>query len=113
MRRATFGPHSLPSPRPGKADDLRVIRWSARNTILVLIVTLFAVLAGLYAITRIPLDAIPDLSDTQVIVYKEYPGQAPQVVEDQLTYPISTAMLSVPRSRGGRGFWFSASRSST
>jgi copper/silver efflux system protein len=63
-------------------------------------------LAGLYAVSRVPLDAIPDLSDVQVIVYTEYPGQAPQVVEDQVTYPLTTAMLSVPKSRVVRGFSF-------
>ncbi len=66
----------------------------------------FVTLAGLYALTRIPLDAIPDLSDTQVIVYTDYPGQAPQVIEDQVTFPLTTAMLSVPRSRVVRGFSF-------
>lgn len=84
----------------------RLIRWSADNLVLVTIAALFAVLAGLYAMTRIPLDAIPDLSDTQVIVYTEYQGQAPQVVEDQVTYPLASAMLSVPRSRVVRGFSF-------
>ncbi len=81
-----------------------VIRWSAKNIALVLIGAAFATLAGLYAVTRIPLDALPDLSDTQVIVYTEYPGQAPQVVEDQVTFPLTTAMLSVPHSRVVRGF---------
>jgi copper/silver efflux system protein len=71
---------------------------------LVMIATVFAVAAGLYAIFHLPLDAIPDLSDTQVIVYTEYPGQAPQVVEDQVTYPLTTAMLTVPKSRVVRGF---------
>jgi Cu(I)/Ag(I) efflux system membrane protein CusA/SilA len=84
----------------------RVIRWSADNVVLVMIAALFCVLAGLYAMTRIPLDAIPDLSDTQVIVYTEYQGQAPQVIEDQVTYPLASAMLSVPRSRVVRGFSF-------
>jgi Cu(I)/Ag(I) efflux system membrane protein CusA/SilA len=84
----------------------RLIRWSATNIVLVLIGAVFATLAGLYAVTRIPLDAIPDLSDTQVIVYTEYPGQAPQVIEDQVTFPLTTAMLSVPRSRVVRGFSF-------
>jgi len=83
-----------------------LIRWSANNLVLVLLATAFAVLAGVYAMTRIPLDAIPDLSDTQVIVYTEYQGQAPQVVEDQVTYPLASAMLSVPRSRVVRGFSF-------
>ena len=82
----------------------RLIAASARNIMLVLIGTTFAVAAGLYAVYHTPLDAIPDLSDTQVIVYTEYPGQAPQVVEDQVTYPLTTAMLTVPKSRVVRGF---------
>src|SRR5258707_13156206 len=82
----------------------KLIGASARNLMLVLIATVFAVAAGLYAIFHMPLDAIPDLSDTQVIVYTEYPGQAPQVVEDQVTYPLATSMLTVPRSRVVRGF---------
>jgi len=83
-----------------------LIRWSANNIVLVLLASAFAVLAGIYSMSRIPLDAIPDLSDTQVIVYTEYQGQAPQVVEDQVTYPLASAMLSVPRSRVVRGFSF-------
>jgi Cu(I)/Ag(I) efflux system membrane protein CusA/SilA len=83
-----------------------LIRWSARNVFLVSIATVFVTLAGIYAVSRVPLDAIPDLSDVQVIVYTEYPGQAPQVVEDQVTYPLTTAMLSVPKSRVVRGFSF-------
>jgi copper/silver efflux system protein len=82
----------------------RLIRWSATNVVLVLIGATLAVLAGLYAMTRIPLDAIPDLSDTQVIVYTEYAGQAPQVVEDQVTFPLTTSLLGVPRSKVVRGF---------
>ncbi|MBP1621784.1 MAG: Cation efflux system protein CusA, partial [Acidobacteria bacterium] len=84
----------------------RLIEWSARNVFLVLLGTLFVVLAGLYAVAKTPLDALPDLSDVQVIVYTEFPGQAPQVVEDQVTYPLTTAMLSVPKSRVVRGFSF-------
>src|SRR5262245_12344439 len=83
-----------------------VIRWSARNVFLVAVATVFVTFAGIYAVSRVPLDAIPDLSDVQVIVYTEYPGQAPQVVEDQVTYPLTTAMLSVPKSRVVRGFSF-------
>ncbi|MFL5050681.1 MAG: efflux RND transporter permease subunit, partial [Xanthobacteraceae bacterium] len=83
-----------------------LIRWSARNVFLVGLATLFVMLASIYAVSRVPLDAIPDLSDVQVIVYTEYPGQAPQVVEDQVTYPLTTAMLSVPKSRVVRGFSF-------
>ncbi len=84
----------------------RIIAWSVRNVFLVLLATLFVVGAGIYALIQTPLDAIPDLSDVQVIVYTEYPGQAPQVVEDQITYPLTTAMLSVPKSRVVRGFSF-------
>jgi Cu(I)/Ag(I) efflux system membrane protein CusA/SilA len=83
-----------------------IIRWSARNVFLVGLATVFVTLAGIYAVSRVPLDAIPDLSDVQVIIYTEYPGQAPQVVEDQVTYPLTTSMLSVPKSRVVRGFSF-------
>jgi len=83
-----------------------VIAWSARNRFLVLLGTLFIVLAGTVAVLRTPIDALPDLSDVQVIVYTEVPGQAPQVVEDQVTYPLTTAMLSVPKSKVVRGFSF-------
>ncbi|MFG1265751.1 efflux RND transporter permease subunit [Xanthobacter aminoxidans] len=83
-----------------------LIGWSARNLVLVFIGTVFAVAAGLYALKTLPLDAIPDLSDVQVIVYTDYPGQAPQVVEDQVTYPLTTSMLTVPKSKVVRGFSF-------
>jgi copper/silver efflux system protein len=83
-----------------------IIRWSARNVFLVCLATVFLTFAGIYAVSRVPLDAIPDLSDVQVIVYTEYPGQAPQVVEDQVTYPLTTAMLTVPSARVVRGFSF-------
>src|SRR6266496_2003545 len=81
----------------------RIIEWSVRNVFLVLLATFFLVAAGVYAVFNTPLDAIPDLSDVQVIIYTEYPGQAPQVVEDQITYPLSTAMLAVPKSKVVRG----------
>jgi Cu(I)/Ag(I) efflux system membrane protein CusA/SilA len=84
----------------------RLIGWSARNLVLIFIGTVFAVAAGIYALAHLPLDAIPDLSDTQVIVYTEYSGQAPQVIEDQVTYPLTTAMLTVPKSKVVRGFSF-------
>src|SRR5213596_1462177 len=84
----------------------RLIAWSARNLMLVLMATAFAVVGGVWALRTLPLDAIPDLSDTQVIVYTEFPGQAPQVVEDQVTYPLTTSMLTVPRSKVVRGFSF-------
>jgi Cu(I)/Ag(I) efflux system membrane protein CusA/SilA len=84
----------------------RLIAWSARNLVLIFVGTAFAVAAGVYALKTLPLDAIPDLSDIQVIVYTDYPGQAPQVVEDQVTYPLTTAMLTVPKSKVVRGFSF-------
>ena len=83
-----------------------IIDWSGRNRFLVLLATLFIVMAGIFAVLRTPIDALPDLSDVQVIVYTEVPGQAPQVVEDQVTYPLTTAMLSVPKSKVVRGFSF-------
>ena len=84
----------------------RLIRWSASNLVLILLGIALVTGVGIYAVRQVPLDAIPDLSDTQVIIYTEYSGQAPQVVEDQITYPLSTAMLSVPRSKVVRGFSF-------
>ncbi|MBY3377533.1 efflux RND transporter permease subunit [Rhizobium laguerreae] len=84
----------------------RVISWSAHNLVLIFFGTALAVAGGVYALRSLPLDAIPDLSDIQVIVYTEYPGQAPQVVEDQVTYPLTTSMLTVPKSKVVRGFSF-------
>ncbi|MCK9589304.1 MAG: efflux RND transporter permease subunit, partial [Terrimicrobiaceae bacterium] len=76
-----------------------IIDASLRNRFLVLIGTVALVAAGVLALRTIPLDAIPDLSDTQVIIYTEWPGQAPQLVQDQVTYPLTTKMLSVPKSK--------------
>ncbi len=84
----------------------RIIRWSAGHWGFVLITTAVVVLAGILAVSRIPLDAVPDLSDTQVIVYTEYSGQAPQVVEDQVTFPLTSALLSVPKAKTVRGVSF-------
>lgn len=84
----------------------RLIAWSARNLVLVFFAAALATAAGVYSVRTLPLDAIPDLSDVQVIVFTDYPGQAPQVVEDQVTYPLTTAMLTVPRSKVVRGFSF-------
>ncbi|MDA8107935.1 MAG: CusA/CzcA family heavy metal efflux RND transporter [Betaproteobacteria bacterium] len=81
----------------------RIIEWSVRNVFLVLLATLFIVAWGAYSVVKTPVDAIPDLSDVQVIIYTEYPGQAPQVVEDQVTYPLTTAMLAVPNAKVVRG----------
>ena len=84
----------------------KIIGWSGRNRFLVLLATLFVIVGGVVAVVKTPLDALPDLSDVQVIVYTEYPGQTPQVIEDQVTYPLTTAMLSVPKSKVVRGFSF-------
>lgn len=81
----------------------RLIEWSVRNVFLILVMAIAVTGGGIYALINTPLDAQPDLSDVQVIVYADVPGQAPQVVEDQVTYPLSTAMLAVPRSKVVRG----------
>ncbi|WP_430230699.1 efflux RND transporter permease subunit [Nitrosomonas communis] len=81
----------------------KIIEWSVRHVFLVLLATFALIAWGVYAVWKTPIDAIPDLSDVQVIIYTEYPGQAPQVVEDQVTYPLTTAMLSVPKSKVVRG----------
>jgi Cu(I)/Ag(I) efflux system membrane protein CusA/SilA len=83
-----------------------IITGSLKNQLLVLIFTVLAIGAGLWAVRTTPLDAIPDLSDVQVIVFTEFPGQAPQVVEDQVTYPLTTAMLAVPFAKVVRGYSF-------
>jgi len=85
---------------------LNIINASLRDKFLVLIATAIVVAAGIFAVKNTPLDAIPDLSDVQVIVFTEYPGQAPQVVEDQVTYPLTTAMLAVPNAKVVRGYSF-------
>ncbi|KAA2285679.1 efflux RND transporter permease subunit [Arenimonas fontis] len=84
----------------------RIIEWSVRNVFLIAVMTLAVIAGGVYTLLRTPLDAQPDLSDVQVIVLTEYPGQAPQVVEDQVTYPLTSALLSVPKSKVVRGFSF-------
>ncbi|MEW6219180.1 MAG: efflux RND transporter permease subunit [Thermodesulfobacteriota bacterium] len=84
----------------------KIIEWSIRHRFMVILATLFVILAGVLAMVSTPLDAIPDLSDVQVIIYTDYPGQAPQVVEDQVTYPLTTAMLAVPYAKVVRGYSF-------
>jgi len=84
----------------------RIIDFSLRNKFIVMLTTAVLVLGGIYAVKNIPLDAIPDLSDTQVIIYTPWEGQAPNIVEDQVTYPITTKMLSVPRAKVVRGYSF-------
>lgn len=81
-----------------------LIRWCARNRGMVLLLTAFLVALGIWSATKITVDAIPDLSDVQVVIRTEYPGQAPQIVEDQVTYPLTTAMLAVPYSKVVRGY---------
>jgi Cu(I)/Ag(I) efflux system membrane protein CusA/SilA len=83
-----------------------LIDFSLKNKFIVLLATIGLVLGGIVAVRTIPLDAIPDLSDTQVIIYTEWPGQAPQIVQDQVTYPLTTKMLSVPRNKVVRGYSF-------
>jgi Cu(I)/Ag(I) efflux system membrane protein CusA/SilA len=84
----------------------RIIDFSLKNKFVVLLGTLALVLGGVYAVRHVPLDAIPDLSDTQVIIYTEWEGQAPNIVQDQVTYPITTKMLSVPKAKTVRGYSF-------
>src|SRR5580765_2596125 len=83
-----------------------IIDFSLKNKFVVVLATIVMVLGGAYAVRHIPLDAIPDLSDVQVIIYTGWPGQAPQIVQDQVTYPLTTKMLSVPHSKVVRGYSF-------
>ena len=84
----------------------RIIDWSIRNRLLVVLGTVAIVVAGTFSLTRTPIDAIPDLSDVQVIIQTEYPGQAPRIVEDQVTYPLTTQMLAAPFAQVVRGYSF-------
>ncbi|MCF5392826.1 CusA/CzcA family heavy metal efflux RND transporter, partial [Pseudomonas syringae] len=84
----------------------RLIRWSIGNRVLVLLVTLFLGVGGIWSLRSTPMDALPDLSDTQVIIRTSYPGQAPQIIENQVTYPLTTTMLSVPGAKTVRGYSF-------
>ena len=83
-----------------------IIDLALREKLLVLLTAIVLVLAGIWSLKNVSLDAIPDLSDVQVIVFTQYPGQAPQVVEDQVTYPLTTAMLAVPKAKSVRGYSF-------
>ena len=85
---------------------VNIINWSIANRMLVILLAGMLTAWGLVALKNTPLDAIPDLSDVQVIIKTSYPGQAPQVVEDQVTYPLTTAMLSVPKAVNVRGYSF-------
>src|SRR5688572_12007410 len=97
------------SPPVTSISDLmlkRIIGWSVENPFIVITLTLFAVVAGMISVARTPLEALPDLSDVQVIVQTEYEGQAPQIVEDQVTYPIASEMRKVPGAETVRGYSF-------
>lgn len=83
-----------------------IIRWSVANRLLILLATLFAVAWGIWSVKNTAVDALPDLSDVQVIIRTPYPGQAPQIVENQVTYPLTTTMLSVPGAKTVRGYSF-------
>ena len=83
-----------------------LIRWSVTNRFLVLLAAVFATAWGVWSVMTTPIDALPDLSDVQVIIRTSYPGQAPQLVENQVTYPLATTMLSVPGAKAVRGFSF-------
>lgn len=96
-------PRVSASPTPAPTLIERLIDASARNKFLIFIFTVFAVAAGLYALTRTPLDAIPDLSDVQVIIYTDWEGRSPDLVEDQVTYPISTKFIAAPKVKFVRG----------
>lgn len=89
---------------PSKSFAAKIIDWSVANQFFVMLGALVLLAAGIVSVTKIPLDAIPDLSDTQVIIRTDFPGQAPQVIEDQITYPLSTQMLSLPKTKVVRGF---------
>ena len=83
-----------------------IIRWSVGHRFLVLLATVFLAAWGVIALRSTPIDALPDLSDVQVIIRTSYPGQAPQIVENQVTYPLATTMLSVPGAKAVRGYSF-------
>lgn len=84
----------------------KIIQWSVNNKFLVVLFTIVLIGGGFWAVNNTPVDAIPDLSDVQVIIFTEYPGQAPRIVEDQVTYPLTTKMLSVPYAKDVRGYSF-------
>src|SRR5205809_3010673 len=93
--------HQSGTPKPFLLE--RIIEASARNPFLVLLLTAFGIVGAIWALTRTPLDAIPDLSDVQVIVYTQWEGRSPDLVEDQITYPISTRFIAAPKVKFVRG----------
>src|SRR5579859_6282149 len=101
LRAAASGEGGSTPPKPFLLE--RIIEASARNAFFVLILTVFGIAGGIWALTKTPLDAIPDLSDVQVIVYTDWEGRSPDLVEDQITYPISTRFIAAPRVKFVRG----------
>ena len=89
---------------PTQSGVAKIIDWSVHNQLLVIVGVVALIIAGLLAVKTTPLDAIPDLSDTQVIIRTDFPGQSPQIVEDLVTYPLSTTMLGLPKTKDVRGF---------
>ncbi len=100
----THEPHDFTGKDPTRSGVARIIEWSISNQLLVLVGALALVVAGWLAVHKTPLDAIPDMSDTQVIIRTDFAGQAPQIVEDLVTYPLSTTLLGLPRTKTVRGF---------
>jgi Cu(I)/Ag(I) efflux system membrane protein CusA/SilA len=96
--------HDIAGHDPTKSGVAAVIDWSVRNQLIVIMGALALIIAGWLSIKQTPLDAIPDLTDTQVIIRTEFAGQSPQIVEDLVTYPLSTAMLGLPKTKAVRGF---------
>ncbi len=94
----------IAGPDPTKSGVAKIIDWSVKNQLIVLVGALALVIAGFIAIKRMPLDAIPDLTDTQVIIRTDFPGQSPQIIEDLVTYPLSTTLLGLPKTKAVRGF---------
>ena len=96
----------MPTPSPSSSYIERIIGWSARNKFLVFLLVGALLAGGVYCLRHTPLDAIPDLSDTQVIVYAPWEGRSPNLVEDQITYPIVTRLVAAPKVRVVRGYSF-------
>ncbi len=105
MRAVTDRAYSFRFAAQRKADPMinRIIEYCSQNRAVVVILVAMLVFGGLYSMRQIPLDAIPDLSDPQVIIYTEWPGRSPNLVEDQITYPVVSAMLAAPRVSAVRG----------
>jgi copper/silver efflux system protein len=101
---ATNSQNDFSGHDPTQSSVARVISWSVNNQLLVLVACIGLVVAGWLAIQKTPLDAIPDLSDTQVIIRTDFPGQSPQIIEDLVTYPLSTTLLGLPKTKAVRGF---------